>query len=112
MFNDMSGSYDGIAEQYIELAGELGKLGLLYLHLVDHSAMGAPKPDPVTVGEMCRAFRQRGGQAVILSGGYDVATGRGRSAERRRRSDRLWPVVYQQSRSGGPPQAGPAVDRT
>jgi N-ethylmaleimide reductase len=73
LFNDMSGSYDGIAEQYIELAGELGKLGLLYLHLVDHSAQGAPKPDPVTVQEMCRAFRQRGGQAVILSGGYDVA---------------------------------------
>lgn len=73
VFNDMSGSYDGIAEQYIELAGALGKLGLLYLHLVDHSAMGAPKPDPVTVQEMCRAFRQRGGQAVILSGGYDAA---------------------------------------
>jgi len=72
VFNDMSGSYEGIAEQYIDLAGELGKLGLLYLHLVDHSAMGAPKPDPVTVQEMCRAFRQRGGQAVILSGGYDV----------------------------------------
>jgi len=73
VFNDMSGSYDGIAEQYIDLAGELGKLGLLYLHLVDHSAMGAPKPDPTTVQEMCRAFRQRGGQAVVLSGGYDVA---------------------------------------
>lgn len=73
IFNDMSGSYDGIAEQYIDLAGELGKLGLLYLHLVDHSAMGAPKPAPGTVQEMCRAFRQRGGQAVVLSGGYDVA---------------------------------------
>lgn len=73
VFNDMSGSYGGIAEQYIELAGELGRLGLLYLHLVDHSAMGAPKPDPATVQGMCRAFRQRGGQAVILSGGYDVA---------------------------------------
>jgi len=73
VFNDMSGSYDGIADQYIELAGGLGQLGLLYLHLVDHSAMGAPKPEPATVQAMCRAFRQRGGQSVILSGGYDVA---------------------------------------
>lgn len=72
VFNEMSGSYEGVAEQYIELAGALGQLGLLYLHLVDHSAMGAPKPDPATVQAMCRAFRQRGGQAVILSGGYDV----------------------------------------
>lgn len=71
VFNDMSGTYDGIASQYTELAAALGRLGLLYLHLVDHSAMGAPKPDPATVQAMCREFRAAGGQAVILSGGYD-----------------------------------------
>jgi N-ethylmaleimide reductase len=73
VFNDMSGSYDGIADQYATLAGELGKLNLLYLHLVDHSAMGAPKPDAATVTAMCREFRAAGGRAVILSGGYDRA---------------------------------------
>jgi N-ethylmaleimide reductase len=71
VFNDMSGNYQGIAEQYIALAGELGNLKLAYLHMVDHSAMGAPKPDPATVQAMCSAFRSAGGRAIILSGGYD-----------------------------------------
>src|SRR5512133_3432184 len=71
LFNDMSGTYDGIAAQYTELAADLGRLGLAYLHLVDHSAMGAPNPDPATVQAMCRAFGDAGGRAIILSGGYD-----------------------------------------
>ena len=72
VFNDMSGAYEGIADQYSKLSGDLGRLGLAYLHLVDHSAMGAPKPDPATVQAMCRAFRSAGGRAIILSGGYDL----------------------------------------
>jgi N-ethylmaleimide reductase len=72
VFNDMSGAYDGIAKQYVELSGQLGKLGLAYLHLVDHSAIGAPKPDQATVREMCEAFRSSGGRSIILSGGYDL----------------------------------------
>lgn len=71
LFNDMSGSYDGIAEQYTTLAGKLGQLGLLYMHMVDHSAIGAPKPEPATVKAMCSQFRAAGGKGVILSGGYD-----------------------------------------
>ena len=71
VFNDMSGTYDGIAGQYTELSAALGKLKLAYLHLVDHSAMGAPKPEAATVSAMCRGFRAAGGPAVILSGGYD-----------------------------------------
>jgi N-ethylmaleimide reductase len=71
VFNDMSGSYQGIAEQYIALAGELGNLKLAYLHMVDHSAMGAPKPEPQTVHAMCNEFRKAGGMSIILSGGYD-----------------------------------------
>jgi N-ethylmaleimide reductase len=73
VFNDMSGTYDGIAAQYTTLAAELGKLGLVYLHLVDHSAMGAPKPEAACVTAMCTAFRAGGGRNVILSGGYDRA---------------------------------------
>jgi len=73
VFNDMSGDYPGIAEQYVALATKLGNLNLSYLHMVDHSAMGAPKPKPETVIAMCRAFLGAGGGAVILSGGYDGA---------------------------------------
>jgi N-ethylmaleimide reductase len=71
VFNDMSGDYAGIAEQYTVLAAGLGRLNLAYLHLVDHSAIGAPKPAPETVSAMCREFRSAGGGAIILSGGYD-----------------------------------------
>ena len=70
-FNDMSGSYEGIAEQYTQLASDLGSLGLVYMHMVDHSAIGAPKPDQSVVSSMCKAFRDSGGEAIILSGGYD-----------------------------------------
>ena len=72
VFNDMSGTYEGIADQYIQLAGDLGRLGLAYLHMVDHSAMGAPKPDQEVVSKMCSSFRSGGGGAVILSGGFDL----------------------------------------
>ncbi|MEI6564596.1 MAG: alkene reductase [bacterium] len=71
VFNDMSGSYNGIATQYTDLAATLGRLSLAYLHLVDHSAMGSPKPDPSTVKAMCSGFRAAGGRAIILSGGYE-----------------------------------------
>jgi N-ethylmaleimide reductase len=72
VFNEMSGDYSGIAEQYVALAAAAGGLGLAYLHLVDHSAMGAPKPEPATVQAICQAFRAAGGITVILSGGYDA----------------------------------------
>jgi N-ethylmaleimide reductase len=71
VFNDMSGSYAGIEAQYRLLAAELGRVGLVYVHLVDHSSMGAPKPEATTVEAICHEFRSKGGQTVILSGGYD-----------------------------------------
>lgn len=71
LFNDMSGAYEGIAGQYTQLAADLGRLGMAYMHMVDHSAMGAPKPDQVVVSTMCRSFRDSGGGSIILSGGYD-----------------------------------------
>ncbi len=71
VFNEMSGGYEGIAEQYTRLAAELGHLGLAYVHLVDHSSMGAPHPEPATVAAITKTFRDHGGAAVILSGGYD-----------------------------------------
>jgi len=71
VFNDMSGSYDGIEAQYGDLALALGALNLAYVHLVDHSAMGAPKPAASTVTLICSNFRKAGGQNIILCGGYD-----------------------------------------
>ena len=38
-----TGAFDGVEEQYLALARELGALKLAYLHLVDHSSMGAPE---------------------------------------------------------------------
>ncbi len=55
---------------YLHLARELGALGLAFVHLVDHSAMGAP-PVPAAIKEGIRAAF---GGPVILCGGFDAAT--------------------------------------
>jgi N-ethylmaleimide reductase len=59
--------------QYLHLAEELQTIGLVYLHLVDHSSMGGAKvPTALTEG-----LRARFTNTIILSGGYDlVAFGR------------------------------------
>lgn len=54
---------------YAHLATELGKLGLAYIHVVDHSAMGAP-PVPASIKA---TIRQNFGGTYILSGGYTDA---------------------------------------
>lgn len=59
--------YPEIDETYTYLAEELNKLGLVYLHLVDHSAMGAPEV-PL---EIKKVIRTRFKNTLILSGGYD-----------------------------------------
>ena len=59
--------YPEIAETYTYLADELNKLGIVYLHLVDHSAMGAPE----VPAEINRIIRTRFKNTLILSGGYD-----------------------------------------
>ena len=68
VFNDMA-PYKGVEEAYTWLAGELGKLGLAYLHGVDHSPMGAPEVPQATKDAMRAAFKG----TVILSGGFDRA---------------------------------------
>ncbi len=59
--------YPEIEETYAYLAEELNKLGILYIHLVDHSAMGAP---PVTES-VVNTIREKFENILILSGGYD-----------------------------------------
>lgn len=60
--------YEEAAETYQYLAGELQKLNLVYLHLVDHSSTGAPEV-PLAVK---KAIRQQFRNTLILSGGYDI----------------------------------------
>ncbi len=64
-----TGPFAGVDEQYEALAKELGKLGIAYLHMVDHSSMGAP---PVS-RELKQQLRKAFGGTFILSGGFDKA---------------------------------------
>lgn len=66
VFNDMP-LYDAMEADYIYLTEQLNALGLVYIHIVDHSPMGAP-PVPASVKQaMRRVFKG----TLILSGGYD-----------------------------------------
>lgn len=67
-FNDMP-PYSEMEADYTYLARELNKLGILYVHLVDHSSMGAP----VVPQSIKDTFRKEFKGALILSGGYDLA---------------------------------------
>jgi len=59
--------YPEIEETYIYLADELQKIGIAYIHLVDHSAMGAP----AVPSDIKTAIREGFKNTLILSGGYD-----------------------------------------
>ena len=66
VFNDMP-LYPEMESDYTYLAKQLNERGLLYVHLVDHSAMGAP-----AIPESLRALiRSQSNSALMLSGGYD-----------------------------------------
>ena len=64
-----TGAYDGIEAQYLELAKALGAMKLAYLHLVDHSSMGAPTVPVAFKAALRAAF----GGVFVGSGGLDKA---------------------------------------
>jgi N-ethylmaleimide reductase len=67
VFNGL-GTFKGIEETYEILAKKVNGFGLVYLHLVDHSAMGAPEvPDAIK-----KLLRKNFKNTFILSGGYDA----------------------------------------
>ncbi len=68
VFNDMP-LYDAMEADYTYIAQQLNIRGLAYIHLVDHSSMGAP-PVPAS---MKTTFRNVFQGKLILSGGYDAA---------------------------------------
>jgi N-ethylmaleimide reductase len=52
---------------YETLVKKLSALGLLFIHIVDHSPMGAPEVSPALKKKLREAFRG----FYILSGGYN-----------------------------------------
>ena len=66
VFNDIA-PFAETEAAYTALARDIDTLGLVYLHLVDHSPMGAPAVAPATVQKIREAYHG----ALILSGGYD-----------------------------------------
>lgn len=65
-----TGAFPDVDTQYLALAKELSALGLLYLHVLDHSGMGAPKvPD-----ELKARLRTAFDGSFILAGGFDAAS--------------------------------------
>jgi N-ethylmaleimide reductase len=68
VFNGMTPDPD-MEALYLGLSAELGKLGLAYIHIVDHSSMGAPRLPEGLKAAMKASF----GGTLITSGGYDRA---------------------------------------
>jgi len=54
---------------YLRLIEELNEIGLAYIHIVDHSSMGAPEVSPELKAKIRANFKGK----YILSGGYDLA---------------------------------------
>ena len=70
VFNDMP-VYPEMEADYVYITRELSRLGIAYLHLLDHSSIGAP-PVPKEVKVALReAFRG----PIVSAGGYDAGTG-------------------------------------
>jgi N-ethylmaleimide reductase len=69
------GAFNGAAPDakmdvmYLRLVEELNNIGLAYIHVVDHSSMGAPEVSP----ELKQKIRANFKGKYILSGGYDAA---------------------------------------
>jgi N-ethylmaleimide reductase len=66
VFNDME-IFDELEDSFRYIAHELGKINLAYVHLVDHSSMGAPE---VTESVKIKIIDSFGG-TIIASGGLD-----------------------------------------
>jgi N-ethylmaleimide reductase len=67
VFNGMAPD-DQMDAMYERLIAELNAIGLVYIHIVDHSSMGAPEVSPALKAKIRATFKGR----YILSGGYDL----------------------------------------
>jgi N-ethylmaleimide reductase len=69
VFNS-TGDFPELEPQFLALSRDLSKLGLVYLHLVDHSAMGAP----AVSAELKKKIRQAFSGTYIAVGGFTAQT--------------------------------------
>jgi N-ethylmaleimide reductase len=67
VFNDM-GPFEGIDAFYVDLTKKLSAMGIAYIHVVDHSSMGAP----AVSADLKQKIRDNFKGLYILSGGYDA----------------------------------------
>ena len=65
-----TGAFADVDAQYLALVQELSTLGLMYLHVLDHSAMGAPAVPAALKAALRAAFDG----PFILAGGFDAAS--------------------------------------
>lgn len=63
-------AYAEVSETYAYLAEELNKIGIAYVHVVDHSSLGAPEV-PL---QLKKNLRDKFKGTFILAGGYDSHT--------------------------------------
>lgn len=68
VFNSMTPD-DEMEALYTQLCAALNEIDLLYIHVVDHSSMGAPEVHPAIKSKVRETFKGH----YILSGGYDAA---------------------------------------
>jgi N-ethylmaleimide reductase len=68
LFNDLT-HYPEIDETYLFLAEKLNELNVTYIHLVDHSADGAPEV-PL---ELKKGIRKNFRNTIIITGGYNLS---------------------------------------
>ena len=69
VFNS-TGAFADVDAQYLALTEQLSRLGLQYVHLLDHSALGAPAVPAELKSRLRGAFRG----PFILAGGFDRAS--------------------------------------
>jgi N-ethylmaleimide reductase len=69
VFNS-TGAFPDVDAQFLALTEQLSRLGLQYLHLLDHSALGAPAVPAELKARLRAAFKG----AFILAGGFDRAS--------------------------------------
>jgi N-ethylmaleimide reductase len=65
-----TGAFPEVDAQYLALAKELSALGLAYIHVLDHSAMGAPAVPQEIKTKLRETFKG----AFIAAGGFDRAS--------------------------------------
>jgi N-ethylmaleimide reductase len=65
-----TGGYEGVDAQYLALVYGLHQLELMYVHVLDHSAMGAPAVPAQLKAQLRQAFTG----PFILAGGFDKAS--------------------------------------